>query len=103
MVVRISADVFDSTGQVSYGLYPAGVIRVGRHRQDPSVVSAAKGHHADKSWIESSSVRSGGCVNGLPDTMCMLAAGINECARELRSDIPSSVMLKLELLRNAIH
>lgn len=98
----LTCETFDCNGKVSYGCYPAGVIRVGRHRQDPSVVSAVKGHSADRPWMESTSIRSGGTINGLPDTMCMLAAGLKECARELRSEIPSSVMLKLELLRNAI-
>lgn len=98
----LTCEVFDATGTVSYGTFPTGVTRVCRHRQDPSVVSAAKGHSVDRPWSESNTVRSGGCVNGIADTACMLAAGLTECARELRHDIPASTMLKLELLRNAV-
>lgn len=98
----LTCEVFDATGAISYGTFPAGVTRVCRHRQDPSAVSAVKGHRVEKPWGESNTVRSGGCVNGIADTACMLAAGLTECARELRHEIPANTMLKLELLRNAI-
>ncbi len=66
------------------------------------VVSAVKGHSADRSWMECNSARAGGAVNGLPDTFCMLAAGLTDCERELRHQISSGVMMKLEMLRNAV-
>ncbi len=98
----LTCEVFDATGAVSYRMFPAGVTRVCRHRRDPSVVSAVKGHRVERPWSEPKTIRSGGCVNGIADTACMLAAGLSECARELRQEIAPSTMLKIELLRNAI-
>ena len=33
---------------------------------------------------------------------CLIAAGLTECAKELRHEIPISTMIRLEVLRNAI-
>ena len=98
----LTAEVFDATGKVSYGYFPAGATRVCRHRQDPSVVSSTKGSAVDRPWLEPNSIRNGGVVTGIADTACLLAAGLNECAKELRHEIPVSTMIKLEVLRNAV-
>lgn len=98
----LTAEVFDATGKTSYGYFPAGVTRVCRHRQDPSIVSSTKGQAVDKLWIEPNSIRNGGVVTGIADTACLIAAGLTQCAKELRSEIPVSTMIKLEVLRNAV-
>ena len=98
----LTCEVFDATGTVRYGYFPAGVARVCRHRQDPSLVSSSKGHAVDRPWIEPNCIKNGGVVTGIADTACMIAAGLTECARELRHDIPISTMIKLETLRNAV-
>lgn len=98
----LTAEVLDATGTVCYGRFPAGVTRVCRHRQDPSVVSSTKGCSTDRPWIEPNSIRNAGVVNGFADTACLIAAGLKQCARELRSEIPTSTMIRLEVLRNAV-
>lgn len=99
---NLTAEVLDATGTVSYGHFSAGITRVCRHRQDPSVVSSTKGHSVDRPWLEPNSIRNGGCVVGIADTACLIAAGLKECARELRHEIPVSTMIRLEVLRNAV-
>jgi hypothetical protein len=95
-------EVFSSEGTVSLGRFPAGVTRVCRHRQDPSIMARTKGIVANDVAHSESSMKAGGLVNGLPDTYCMLAAGLTECAKELRAKIPAGPTKKLELLRECI-
>jgi hypothetical protein len=98
----LTCEVFSSEGTVALGRFPAGVTRICRHKQDPSVCARTKGIVADDVTNSQASMKAGGLVNGLPDTFCMLAAGLPECAKELREKIPAEPAKRLELLRECI-
>jgi hypothetical protein len=82
------------------GRFPAGYLRVGRHRQDPDVVGGIVGQ-IGKRLSDPNRMKASGRRIGYIDTCVMNAEGMVSCAEETRQT-PDKVVKELEELRGMI-
>ena len=83
---NLTAEVYSSDKKPKcLGVFPVGVIRVGRHRQHAETNGGLVGKLPAKSMRSRNTLKTGGKRVGFVDTMVQLANGFVETARELRT------------------
>jgi hypothetical protein len=98
----LTVEVLSPDQSTVLGRYPAGVLAVGMHRQIPSIVASVHPQSAIPEDYVPSTTADGGIKNGLSGVMCMKANGLEECIKELHSEIPKALDTEITVLLSCI-
>jgi hypothetical protein len=99
---ELTVEVLSPDQSTVLGLYPAGVLAVGMHRQIPSIVASVHPQSAIPEDYLPTTTADGGIKNGLAGVMCMKANGLDECIKELHSEIPKALDVEITALLGCI-
>jgi len=99
---NLTVDVLSPDQTTVLGTYPAGVLAVGMHRQIPSIVASVHPQSDIPEVYIPTSTADGGVKNGLAGVMCMKANGLDECIKELHSEIPKALDAEISALLTCI-
>lgn len=98
----LTVEILSPDQSTVLGIYPAGVLAVGLHRQISSIVASV---HAQSDIPEDylpTTTADGGIKNGLAGVMCMKAYGLEECIKELHSEVPKALDAEITALLTCI-
>jgi len=98
----LTVEVLSPDQSTVLGIYPAGVLAVGMHRQIPSIVASVHPQSAIPEDYLPSTTADGGIKNGLAGVMCMRANGLDNCIKELHSEIPKALDAEITALLTCI-
>jgi hypothetical protein len=86
----LTCEMWNDTQTHVLGKFPAGVIRIGRHRQDPDIQGGVVGELGKKELTARNVLKESGVRDGFIDTNVQMAFGFIESAKELRRVTPSA-------------
>jgi hypothetical protein len=98
----LTVEVLSPDKSTVIGVYPAGILAVGMHRQIPGIVASVHPQSAIPEDYLPTTTTDGGIKNGLSGIMCLKANGLEECIRELHNEVPKALDTEITSLLSCI-